>query len=470
MTDGSRRALVHFPGRDMEGEGREIVDQQIDLATQIGCPILATAEHQNHIPEALLDAADLRLDCTPVTPELIIETTNVVLGSKACRGAQGWEALSQLSDNSAVDLVDFDEETARDQLAGCEELTLSDLALGVRPGMAPECCVKLIGSLIARRQSEQKAPQSQSNKRNSKWVSPSAAASRRELVGSGTTLVRPEPADASEGQAPLTLETLSGYGEARDWALALRQDLALWQQGSLGWTDMSTRLLLAGPPGTGKTLFARALGNTLELPLLATSVSTWLEPSHLGDVLARMAATFAEAQSNAPCLLFIDEIDGIGRRRDDRGEFGDYWNAVVNRALELMDGAVRTEGVILVGATNRPSAIDAALLRSGRLETRIDIPMPDIDALVGIIDHHLGRDLDGVVASASARAEAEVEQPCPTPLHALPDPIQKFHRLARLLGLAGRFRLASDRQVTEPDDLRITRRADTIVNEPWVVR
>ena len=116
---------------------------------------------------------------------------------------------------------------------------------------------------------------------------------------------------------------------------------------------MSTRLLLAGPPGTGKTLFARALGNTLELPLLATSVSTWLEPSHLGDVLARMAAAFAEAQSNAPCLLFIDEIDGIGRRRDDRGEFGDYWNAVVNRALELMDGAVRTEGVILVGATNR---------------------------------------------------------------------------------------------------------------------
>ena len=124
--------------------------------------------------------------------------------------------------------------------------------------------------------------------------------------------------------------------------------------------------------------------------MLATSVSTWLEPSHLGDVLTRMAAAFAEAQSNAPCLLFIDEIDGIGRRRDDRGEFGDYWNAVVNRALELMDGALRTEGVILIGATNRPSAIDAALLRSGRLETRIDIPMPDIDALVGILDHHLG--------------------------------------------------------------------------------
>ena len=293
-----------------------------------------------------------------------------------------------------------------------------------------------------RRQSEQNAPQDRSRKSKSSSVSASAAASRRERVGSGTTLVRPEPAAASNGQTPLTVETLSGFGEAREWALALKQDLALWQQGSLCWTDMSTRLLLAGPPGTGKTLFARALGNTLQLPLLATSVSTWLEPSHLGDVLTRMAAAFGEAQSNAPCLLFIDEIDGIGRRRDDRGEFGDYWNAVVNRALELMDGAVRTEGVILVGATNRPSAIDAALLRSGRLETRIDIPTPDVDALVGILDHHLGHDLDGVVASASARAEVRSSNRA-SPAHA-PCRIRSGSNsptLRRRHGMAGRFRI-----------------------------
>src|SRR5690606_41602829 len=67
-------------------------------------------------------------------------------------------------------------------------------------------------------------------------------------------------------------------------------------------------------PGTGKTTFARALANTLQLKLLATSIGTWLEPSHLGDVLARMSAAFAEAEANAPCILFIDEIDGIDRK------------------------------------------------------------------------------------------------------------------------------------------------------------
>ena len=82
VIDDSRRVLIHFPGHDMEGEGREVVDQQIGLATQIGCPILATAEDPGQIPQALLDAADLRFDCTPVTPELMIETIKVLLGSE----------------------------------------------------------------------------------------------------------------------------------------------------------------------------------------------------------------------------------------------------------------------------------------------------------------------------------------------------------------------------------------------------
>src|SRR5690606_19821037 len=158
-------------------------------------------------------------------------------------------------------------------------------------------------------------------------------------------------------------------------------------------------------PGTGKTTFARALANTLQLKLLATSVGTWLEPSHLGDVLARMSAAFAEAEANAPCILFIDEIDGIGRRGSSGRDYDDYWISVVNRALELMDGSVKSEGVIIVGATNNPEVIDKALLRSGRLETRIDIPLPDVDGLVAILRHHLKDDLAAVVESAPDQGE-----------------------------------------------------------------
>ena len=163
---------------------------------------------------------------------------------------------------------------------------------------------------------------------------------------------------------------------------------------------MSTRLLLSGPPGTGKTTFAKALCNSLQIPLLVTSVSTWLEPGYLGDVVRRMRLAFEEAREKAPVILFVDEIDGIGKRRDSTRDFGDYWNSVVNRMLELVDGAVKTEGVIIVGATNRPEDIDAALLRSGRLEKQIEIPLPNVTALTGIFKHHLGKDLDGVLATA----------------------------------------------------------------------
>lgn len=428
VTDGSRRVLVHFAERDLPDDRTGIVDRQVSLAIRNSYPILLTGDDHDNVPQALLDATDLHLTCGPVTPGVILETMKVVLcldaiqlierrlilAMRRSNGKAKAHASSGTASRSTKNLVvDFDEETAARYLEGCAVLTIPDLALAIRPGMTPERCVDLLCTQIVRRQAQQDQPDANPRKTNASssstgWTK--ASTSRRERVGSGTTVIPPEAIDKAEGaplsKPTLTVETLSGYGEARDWALALRDDLTLWKAGSLGWTEMSTRLLLAGPPGTGKTTFARALGNTLRLPLLATSVGTWLEPSHLGDVLARMAAAFEEAQTHAPCLLFIDEIDGIGRRRHDHGQHNDYWNAVVNRALELMDGAVRTEGVILVGATNHPSAIDPALLRSGRLETRIDIPMPDVDALVGILQHHLGSDVKSVVGSAPLATEA----------------------------------------------------------------
>ncbi len=240
---------------------------------------------------------------------------------------------------------------------------------------------------------------------------------------SDLTMPEPQPTDAEQKPSTtkyLSVETLSGYGQARNWALDLKADLSLWRQGSLAWSEMSTKLLLSGPPGTGKTTFARAVCNTLHVPLLATSLATMLEPGYLGDVLKAMTSAFETASDHAPAILFIDEFENIGKRSAGGDKNAEYWNSVVNRMLELLDGATRTEGVIVVAATNFADRIDGALLRSGRLETRIDIPLPDTTALAGILEHHLGSDLAAVIGTrprSSAGTQAETGKP--DPAHAM---------------------------------------------------
>lgn len=208
-----------------------------------------------------------------------------------------------------------------------------------------------------------------------------------------------DPAGKPSSHRYLSVETLSGYGIARDWALDLKEDLDLWRQGGLTWSEMSTKLLLSGRPGTGKTTFAKALCNSLQIPMLATSLSSMLEPGYLGDVLKAMSTAFETAREHAPSILFMDEIDNIGKRSAGSDKNADYWNSLINRMLELLDGVGRTEGIIVVAATNHPNRIDPALLRSGRLETSIEIPPPDTEALAGILIHHLGCDLATVIAT-----------------------------------------------------------------------
>ena len=285
----------------------------------------------------------------------------------------------------------------------CALLTLSDLALAIRPGGTAEHAVHFLRQIAATRRADLDARNGKSRDKDSQRKEGSwsrTSKSTRGNPGSGSEIIQPTPGTGADNDRPVPrVESLSGYGEAVNWAMSLKADLGLWRTGDLPWEDMSTRILLSGPPGTGKTLFARALCNTLNVPLVATSVATWLEPGYLGDVLKRMSAAFAEAESLRPAILFIDELDGIGTRRQ-QGDWGEYTNSVVNRGLELLDGATRSHGVIVVAATNHPAMIDPALLRSGRLEKHIDIPPPDTEAIVAILRHHLGDDLDSVVASA----------------------------------------------------------------------
>ncbi|MBI1622634.1 AAA family ATPase [Aquamicrobium zhengzhouense] len=375
--DATRWKTIIFRGsRYDKGEAEaEPGRRQVGIAAQSSLPILGISENPKTIPPALKAAASLDLQTGSLTADIVLRTMEVVLGEEPAD-------LGRVADH-------------------CEQLSLYDLALAIRPGVSGEAAADVLAELAISRQADDGAhPPSQSDAKDESRSSWSGGSRRAADQGTGSEIVQPASrTHGNDNRFVATIETLSGYGEARDWALALKDDLVLWREGTLGWDDLSSKLLLSGPPGTGKTTFARALCNTLQVPLIATSVATWLELGYLGDVIKRMRRAFAEAAANAPAILFIDEIDGISKRSSNGRSHEDYWNSVVNRLLELLDGTLNSTGVIVVGAANNPSAIDPALLRSGRLEKHIVIPRPDIDALVGIFRHHLRDDLDHVIAT-----------------------------------------------------------------------
>jgi ATP-dependent Zn protease len=195
----------------------------------------------------------------------------------------------------------------------------------------------------------------------------------------------PKPKDLS---AP-TLANLYGLGEAGEWGLELAADLADWKAGRIGWADVDRGILLSGPPGTGKTTFAGALARTCDAHLVLGSLGRWQANGHLGDLLKAMRAAFDDARRNAPSIIFIDEIDAVGDREKFRGDNARYSTEVVAALLECIDGAEGREGVIVVGACNHPEQLDAALLRAGRLDRHVRIPLPDQKGREGILRWHL---------------------------------------------------------------------------------
>ena len=393
------RQVIMFPGSETDAKYADLADWQLGKAAELGVPVLGVTEGTALLPERMLPASSLLLVTGPLTSSIVGETIALVLGATA-------------------------QDTLEDRC--CALLTLTDLALAIRPGAAPGDATSILQELALSRTGDQSAKSGASGipgtNQNTKTLHDSGGRYRKP-IHSGSEIIQPQHVADAKHTVP-SIETLAGYGEAKTWAMNLKVDLDLWKAGKTPWADLSSKILLCGPPGTGKTLFAKALTNSLGIPLYVTSVGIWLEAGHLHDVLERMHAVFAEARAASPCILFIDEIDGIGRRRAAGRGTSDLWNNVVTRLLELLNGTVKSTGVVIVGATNNQELIDRALLRSGRLGKPITIPLPDVDALAEILRFHLAGDMKNGAASCDAKSG-------PTPL-ALDSDMAAIRRLAGL--------------------------------------
>jgi len=171
--------------------------------------------------------------------------------------------------------------------------------------------------------------------------------------------------------------------------------------------------LLVGPPGTGKTLIARAVAGEAKVPFFAISGSEFVQ-MFVGVGAAKVRDLFKQAKEKAPCIIFIDEIDAIGKKRDDRMGGNDEREQTLNQLLTEMDGFDGKKGVVILAATNRPESLDNALMRPGRFDRRIQMELPDLQGRKAILKVHLEKvkheniDLDLVARATAGTSGAEL--------------------------------------------------------------
>jgi len=193
----------------------------------------------------------------------------------------------------------------------------------------------------------------------------------------------------TERQGRVTFEDVAGVDEAKDDLKEIVDFLRDPQKFQRLGGRIPKGVLLVGPPGTGKTLLARAIAGEANVPFFTISGSDFVE-MFVGVGASRVRDMFEQAKKNAPCIVFIDEIDAVGRHRGaGLGGGNDEREQTLNQLLVEMDGFETNEGVILIAATNRPDVLDPALLRPGRFDRQIVVPNPDLAGREKILKVHM---------------------------------------------------------------------------------
>jgi cell division protease FtsH len=228
-----------------------------------------------------------------------------------------------------------------------------------------------------------------------RWPDPDRA------VAALAAALTPEEAENGPGLAEFPLPD-----QVRGPLEQLVEDLRAWQTGEIPWRDVSRGLLLAGPPGTGKTEVARLVAREAGISVVAGSVATWqAQGERASGIVKAMKESFAKAAAQAPCIVFIDEVDAFGDR--DRRDHNSSWTEyVVAALLECLDGYAGLEGVVPMAATNHVNKVDAAIRRPGRFDRVLRLGHPAVDLMPQAIRWQVWPDLSDVDLTAIAAQAA----------------------------------------------------------------
>jgi len=193
----------------------------------------------------------------------------------------------------------------------------------------------------------------------------------------------------AEGEVKVTLADVAGVEEAKEEVSELVDFLRNPQKFSSLGGRIPRGVLMVGPPGTGKTLLARAIAGEAKVPFFSVSGSDFVE-MFVGVGASRVRDLFEQAKKRAPCIVFVDEIDAVGRRRGaGLGGGHDEREQTLNQLLVEMDGFAGNEGIIVIAATNRPDVLDPALLRPGRFDRQVVVGLPDLAGREAILKVHM---------------------------------------------------------------------------------
>ena len=212
----------------------------------------------------------------------------------------------------------------------------------------------------------------------------------------------------------ITFKDVAGQDEAKESL----QEVVDFLHNPGKYTAIGAKLpkgaLLVGPPGTGKTLLAKAVAGEAHVPFFSLSGSDFVE-MFVGVGASRVRDLFEEAKKNAPCIIFIDEVDAIGKSRDSRYGGNDEREQTLNQLLAEMDGFDTSKGILIIAATNRPEVLDPALLRPGRFDRRVIVDRPDLRGRVNNLKVHAKNvaldetvDLEAIALSTSGAVGSDL--------------------------------------------------------------